>query len=228
MAQPVVGSNADGRLEVFAIGADGALWHIWQWRPGGDWSEWASFGGSFDPAGDTGLIRPAVGTNADGRLEVFLRSPDGRLWHTWQLAPNDGWSALEPFPFTGGLQSAPAVVSNADGRLEVFMVGDLGGLWHIWQLAPNDGWSPLTSLLGPVGVGGLAGLLTAGRNEDGRLEVFATAEDTILWHIWQTVPNNGWDRWYPFGRDSTTCPTTPSSPAMRTAAWSCSGVGDQG
>jgi hypothetical protein len=98
VAQPVVGSNADGRLEVFGIGADGALWHIWQWRPGGDWSEWASFGGSFDPAGDTGLIRPAVGTNADGRLEVFLRGPDGRLWHTWQLAPNDGWSPLEAFP----------------------------------------------------------------------------------------------------------------------------------
>jgi hypothetical protein len=32
--------------------------------------------------------------------------------------------------------------------------------------------------------------------------VFATAEDTILWHIWQTAPNDGWDRWYPFGRDS--------------------------
>ena len=32
-----VGQNADGRLEVFNQGADGALWHNWQ-RSSGEWS----------------------------------------------------------------------------------------------------------------------------------------------------------------------------------------------
>jgi hypothetical protein len=38
--------NSDGRLEVFALGLDGALWHIWQDAAhAGPWSGWASLGG---------------------------------------------------------------------------------------------------------------------------------------------------------------------------------------
>jgi hypothetical protein len=32
-----------------------------------------------------------VRRNADGRLEVFGVGPDNRIWHTWQVSPNDGW-----------------------------------------------------------------------------------------------------------------------------------------
>lgn len=31
-----VGRNQDGRLEVFAVSTDGALWQIWQRAPNGD------------------------------------------------------------------------------------------------------------------------------------------------------------------------------------------------
>jgi hypothetical protein len=30
---------------------------------------------------------------------------------------------------------------------------------------------------------------------DGRLELFVTAEDSALWHIWQTTSSNGWSGW---------------------------------
>jgi hypothetical protein len=43
-AAPGVGANADGRMEVFAIGADSNLYHAWQTAPNGGWSAWASFG----------------------------------------------------------------------------------------------------------------------------------------------------------------------------------------
>jgi subtilisin family serine protease len=39
---------AGGRLEVFARGADHALWHKWQVVPNGGWSGWASLGGWID------------------------------------------------------------------------------------------------------------------------------------------------------------------------------------
>jgi hypothetical protein len=29
--------------------------------------------------------------NEDGRIEVFALSPDNRVWHTWQISPNNGW-----------------------------------------------------------------------------------------------------------------------------------------
>ena len=70
---PAVGRNLDGRLEVFAEApgaADTELAHIWQ-DPAAPtlWSDWASLGA---PPGQF-LGFPAVGRNADGRLEVFVR-----------------------------------------------------------------------------------------------------------------------------------------------------------
>src|SRR5258708_3654264 len=36
---------ADGRLEVFVVGNDGALMHIFQTAPNNGWSKWESLGG---------------------------------------------------------------------------------------------------------------------------------------------------------------------------------------
>ena len=36
--QPSVATNADGRLEVFAVGGDDALWHTWQTAPNNGWA----------------------------------------------------------------------------------------------------------------------------------------------------------------------------------------------
>ncbi|MCR1973127.1 hypothetical protein NSA52_03145 [Clostridium sporogenes] len=78
-------NNADGRLEVFVIEKDNALWHIWQTAPNNGWSNWASMGGWIDQL--------VVGKNADGRLEVFARGKDYALWHIWKISPSDGWSS---------------------------------------------------------------------------------------------------------------------------------------
>jgi len=179
-----VGTNQDGRLEVFARGAtDKALWHIWQTSPSGPWSRWSWLGGQID------LL--TVASNQDGRLEVFARGiADQALWHIWQVAPNgfwSGWSSL------GGRIDLLSVASNQDRRLEVFARGTDKGLWHIWQTAPNNGWSSWFSL------GGQIDLLSVASNQDGRLEVFARGTDLALWHIWQTAPNNDWSSWDSLG-----------------------------
>src|SRR5260370_665855 len=41
-----VGKNADGHIEVFCVGADGAVRHRWQKAPSGDWASWSRLGGS--------------------------------------------------------------------------------------------------------------------------------------------------------------------------------------
>src|SRR5713226_3591184 len=82
---PVVGLNADGRLEAFATSAGGAgpeLVHLWQTSAGGDWSNWDNLGAP--PGAALGAL--ALGENADGRLEVFGRvglMSTGVLWHLW-------------------------------------------------------------------------------------------------------------------------------------------------
>ena len=39
-----VAADPDGCLELFVAGTDGALWHMWQTTPNGDWSPWFSHG----------------------------------------------------------------------------------------------------------------------------------------------------------------------------------------
>jgi hypothetical protein len=84
VAEPTIGHNADGRLEVFVVGSDHALHHNWQLSPGGVWSGWASLGGS--------VSQPTIGQNGDGRLEAFVVGSDRALWHNWQLTPSGVWS----------------------------------------------------------------------------------------------------------------------------------------
>ena len=82
----------------------------------------------------------AVGTNADGRLEVFARGTDGALWHKWQMAPQQRPSRIGTRR-AGCSPSNIAVARNADGRLEVFARGTDNALWHKWQMAPNSAFS---------------------------------------------------------------------------------------
>src|SRR5947209_1817840 len=71
-----VARNADDHLELFTIGNDGALWHSWQLEPGGEWSLWASL---VHPPNVQLVGKPILGTNADGRLEIFSLDPQGGL-----------------------------------------------------------------------------------------------------------------------------------------------------
>ena len=184
-----VACNSDGRLEVFGIGTDRALWHLWQTAPhAGPWSSWASLSGVV-------ISYPAVALNSDGRLEVFARGTDNALWHIWQTAPHAGpWSAWASLG--GTITSNPEVFVNSDGRLEVFARGTDDALWHIWQTVPHAGpWSGWSSLGGVI-----TSDPTVIDNSDGRLEVFARGTDYALWHVWQTAPHAGpWSAWSSLG-----------------------------
>ena len=150
----------------------------------------ATLANELEAAGLRGIME--VASNLDGRLEVFASGTDNALWHIWQTAPNNGWSAWTSL--AGVLTSDRSIGRNADGRLEAFVRGTDGALWHIWQTSPGGGWSGWASL---------GGVITSdpfvSNNPDGRLEVFARGTDNALWHIWQTAPNSGWSSWASLG-----------------------------
>lgn len=180
-----VGSNADGRLEIFANGNNHSIWHNWQTAPNNGWSGWNTLGGLL-------TSNPAVSVNRDGRLELFARGVDDALWHIWQLAPNGDWSGW--ISLGGIITSDPTIDCNEDGRLEVFARGADNALWHNWQTSPGGAWSGWVSLGGTITSDPISY-----HNADGRLEVFARGTDGAVWHIWQTSPNNGWSRWSSLG-----------------------------
>jgi hypothetical protein len=83
-----VGRNQDGRLEVFAVGKDHAIWHDWQTRAGsGPWSGWASLGGGF--YGTHGRTPDVI--NQYSRLYVYGWY-NNQLYLDYQLRPDCCWS----------------------------------------------------------------------------------------------------------------------------------------
>jgi hypothetical protein len=196
----VVGRNADGRLEIFGVGEDGALWQKWQVAPNDGWSDWTALG---TPAGGISLtVQVIVGRNQDGRQEVFAVGSDGNVWQIWQTAPNGGWSSWTTLgkPAKGIRRSDRITVgSNADGRQQLFVMGGDDALWHIWQVAPNVGWSGWESLGKPRDPGfsqppkdrDLSDPLVQ-KNADGHLEVFAPGNGAFC-NRWQEAPNS--DAW---------------------------------
>jgi hypothetical protein len=208
----VVGRNADGRLEIFAVGDDHALWQKWQVAPNNGWSDtWKSLGKPrtdviFDLTGQF-----TVGSYQDGRQEVFaVASVDTffpQVWQNWQTAPNGGWSGWKMlpniFPSVGTSSIAVrgsdriTVGRNADGRQELFVIAEDDALWHIWQVAPNVGWSDWETLGKPKDLfdhserpkdRDLSNPLVQ-KNADGHLEVFAPGNGAFC-NRWQEQPLN--------------------------------------
>jgi hypothetical protein len=192
-----VGKNADGRLEIFGVGDDNALWQKWQVAPNSGWSNWKSLGA---PARDISLTdRFTVGKNQDGRQEVFVVGGDGNVWQIWQTAPNGGWSDWRKLggPSDGiRLSDRITVGSNKDLRQELFVMGRDDALWHIRQVAPNVGWSGWNSLGKPKDLNfsespkdrDLFEPLVK-KNADGHLEVFAPGNGAFC-NRWQEAANS--------------------------------------
>jgi hypothetical protein len=145
-------------------------------------------------APDTELSRPFVSHNQNGRLEVFATA-HGAIYNIWQVVPNGGWAdgwRDKGSPQSNITQLTHVVGRNADGRQEIFALADFGTLFHKWQVSPNGGWSDWQSMDTPGFPTVFNGQVTAGRNQDGRQELFAAASDGDLYQIWQTALNGAW------------------------------------
>lgn len=145
---PTIAPSADGRLELFIVGQDGNLYHIWQTTPSGGWSDWFSHGGN--PPGV--FLSPVLFANADKRLELFVIGKDVNtsrltLYNLHQTSPSDGWSDVRLFGKPSSatdLGGTMALNRDFDGRLELFVWGDgqpSDTVYHIYQKTPNGDWS---------------------------------------------------------------------------------------
>jgi LmbE family N-acetylglucosaminyl deacetylase len=183
---PVVGRNADGRLQVFAKNSGGGVSTTYQTATDGGFSPWVDFGGGPDVQ-----EAPAVLLRADGRMMLFATTRTEVLAWT-QSAPNAGWSppsVLVSEPLT----SAPSTALNADGRPESFHRTGAGAVRTIYVNTQGQ-WSTPPTGLGGDGVGPVAAVLVDGRiflaacNAEGRISV-----------TWQRTSNAGFGPWSDLG-----------------------------
>jgi Rv2525c-like, glycoside hydrolase-like domain len=170
----VMTSNPDGRLEVFYVGTDNAIYHDFQTAPNGGWYGQVPFGGKAKQL--------AIGKHPDGRIEVFYIGTDDALYHNWQTPQNvEVWSGQYPL---GGKAKQLAVAQNADGRIEIFYVGTDDDIYHNFQTGTNGGW------YGQVPLTGEAKQLAVGYDADGRIELFYVGTNDALYHDFQTPQNH--------------------------------------
>jgi hypothetical protein len=147
---PTVVANADGRLEIFAIGTNNKwLYHNWVQPGGASWSGWARLGELILTTWAPGA--PVVGMNLSGQLEVFMNPRGlGSIQHKWQVCAGCGWSPNWPaLPLGAGQDAliATSVARNLNGTLEVFGISPaLGYVVHSYQTCPSCVWTGLGPL----------------------------------------------------------------------------------
>ena len=137
----------------------------------------------------------STGIDADGRLEVFARGSDHRIYHNWQINPGAGpWNGFTPLgsPDLDIFASGPSVNAAGVRRLHVFVRGLQNDLWHIFQKQLNGSWSDWESFGGK-----LAGTPVPATQEDGRVVVFSTGSNGDLLRLEQQTVGGTDFEWAP-------------------------------
>jgi len=188
---PIV-ANTDGRLEIFGVGSNSDIWHIYQTAANSSWTSW------IDMANGNSIPSPTVNRQQNGLLNAFVECGSGNVFHNFQVSGGGGaWNGW-------GSQGGPSVtnlvaLTNLNGKMEVFGIGNNQDVWHEYQTAVNGSWSSWFDLSGEHIKGGMVGI----GNLDGRLEVFGQGTSNgHVWHNYQTTAGGGWNGWADMGSSS--------------------------
>jgi hypothetical protein len=174
---PAAVSWGQNRIDTFARGANGHMWH--KWWDGGWWSQWEDLGGDLTSA-------VGVASWAANRLDCFVRGPGDHMWHKWW--DGSSWSQWEDLG--GQLSSAPAAVSWAPGRIDCFVRGYDNKMWHKWF---DGSWSDWEDLGGDLHAAAPA-VCSRG---NGRLDCFVRGADSRLWR--KSFTGSLWTEWADLG-----------------------------
>lgn len=176
LGSPSAVSWSANRLDAFALGFDGNLWHRW-W----DGSSW---GGAENLGGGELINSPSAVSWAANRLDVFAVGSDGDLYHAWW----DGSSWGGPENLGGAsLINSPSAVSWAANRLDIFAISSDGNLYHKWW--DGSSWGGLENRGGGNFINSPSAVSWAAN----RLDVFANGSDGNLYHTWWD--GSSWGTW---------------------------------
>ena len=130
-ATPVPGASI-GTLEYAYVDNIGRLLHGHQT----DLDNFSSLQWTVISGNDAFSGQPALGEQADGRLQVTSMNIDRHVWFATQTTKSPPvWGSF--IDVGGSMNSAPAFARLADGTLAAFIVDVNGRLWSTQQSGPN-------------------------------------------------------------------------------------------
>lgn len=185
---PAVASWAKNRLDCFAKGTNGHLYHRWS-EGGTTFSVWEDIGVPNVGWQDA----PAAVSWGPNRIDCFVRGVDDHTYHIrWDGGPTfKGWDDLGAAPNS----SALAVASWTSSRLDLFTkvhVNEFGHfIWHKWS---GDGstWSAWENTI-PVSLGFIQDEPAAVSWGPNRIDCFVRGPNDHLHHMWWDGSFKGWD-----------------------------------
>lgn len=160
------------------------------------WHNWINLG---SPLGRPVVGTPSIASWGPGRIDIFVRGADNRLYHRFWSGGNwSNWIDLD-----GVLTSSPAAISwGGDNYIDVYVRGSDNALYERWTY---DGvnWSSWTRLGGVLSSG--PAVASRARN---RLDVFVVGTNrNIYTKVWD---GSTWIDWVSLG-DGAAFEVTPSA-----------------
>ena len=189
---PCVATNSDGRIELFAVGNTGYLYHNYQTNVNSGFSGWTAI--STNNHWST-YCQPAVHHNSIGQLEVFIPGTNGVINHVWENTAGNStsWSGFTLISGINVDQTAKlATGKDQNGGSYVYVVGTNGPLYESYQSSPGSAWSSWTNLGGTWDPDCDIAALSAA---DGTQEILMIGYTGDLYENYQTAPNGGLKGW---------------------------------
>jgi hypothetical protein len=191
---PAIAKHQDGRVEVFAVNAAGAVNSTVETKPEAPWSPWCGYA---LPKTATQVVSA---THLSGRLEDFAVTTSAGILNNFEATPNGLWSGWNSFgPPTSATNpitvTSIQVARHDDGRLEVFAVMSDGSIENKYENSPDQAWSTWNSFAPSK----TAVSATVAMHQNGRLEVLAVNSDGGVQNKYETAPNQAWSGWNGFG-----------------------------
>ena len=201
------------RLDAFAVGANGDLYHkAWangQWLPSVD---------KFDILTGPFNSDPAV-TWGGGRLDVFVVDGNNFMRHLWGTGNPDGSISWRPFESLGGDCASNPAAAVSPNRIDVLVVGSDKGLYHnggigIGGIQPGRpiAWTGFKPVGAMPDCSGSPAAVSIPSFPSSRVDVFVVDTNNTLMHWGGTQQPDGSVTWH--GLEALGGPCTGSPAAV--------------
>ncbi|MBW4720513.1 DUF346 domain-containing protein [Saccharothrix obliqua] len=181
--------------------------------------DYCRWGAQHGYTGGRSSAAPSATRLHGDRVDLFARSLDDHLTHSWHYGTIDQpWADWEQL---GGLkfEESPSAVSWWSGnRLDVFVRGTDNGLWQLYWTS-GGGWSEWEYLGGTI-----RSAPSVIAFDDGRLDVFARSTSNTLLHRWWGA-GAGWSAWEDLGGSVNSAPTAVKTGDRRIDVYAVGGNG---
>jgi LysM repeat protein len=166
------------------------------------WSNWKSENIGIKVSG-----APAVSSMKEGRLDVFVRSLDNRLYH--RVYENETWQGANWQDLTGEkpMETSPAAVSWSPDRIDLFAIWGKEVHHRGFQMGT---WNPWTENLD--GATNEAPGAASWKKE--RIDVLVRTNDNLMSRrYWESGASVGWTNWENIGGQSQALVSAPAAVA---------------